>query len=431
MTGTRPCRSTAAACPSPRSALFIHRGRRGAFMTGGSGRFRSSTMNSGSTAPTPVETRLRDLRPAASPVEFVARVVTCERRDVTRKSDGSRRPLLSGLLSDGTATVRFTWWDPPREGIERGVVIHAVGAEVREFRGRPEVTFSWKTRVAPASPAELPKVDAEEIPFRNVQDLRPADEGFRVEVRVVRIAPKTVSVGEERRVVHEGLLADRTGAIALSAWSDFGLKAGEAVRVAGGYVRGFRGRPQLVLDERSSVVRVEGNDLPDPAQLLRAPPRSIAQVEDEGGGEAIAVEGVVVGLLPPSGLVYRCPTCHRSVRSGICRIHGQVEGQADLRARIVLDDGTGALTVNANRADTERLWGVTLEEARNRLRNQPDPSLLEEELLESLLGRRLRVRGLGTKDDFGVTLTPESIDRVDIDLDAAAEELTARLREPS
>ncbi|HEY1198869.1 MAG TPA: hypothetical protein VGG32_09140 [Thermoplasmata archaeon] len=382
--------------------------------------------------PTPspsTETRLRDLRLTSSPVEFVARVVTFERRDVTRKSDGSRRPLISGLLSDGTATVRFTWWDPPREGIERGLVLRAVGAEVREFRGRPEVTFSWKTRVGPASPAELPQVDADEVPFRTVRELRPADEGFRIEVRVVRIAAKSVTVGTERRVVHEGLVADRTGAIALSAWSDFGLKVGEAVRIAGGYVRGFRGRPQFVLDERSIVVRVAGTDLPDPAQLLAAPPCSIAQVEDEGGGETVAVEGIVVGLLPPSGLVFRCPTCQRSVRSGICRVHGQVDGRADLRARIVLDDGTGALTVNANRADTERLWGVTLEEAQARLRNQPDPSLLEEQLLEALLGRRLRVRGVGTNDEFGVTLTPESIDRVDIDLDAAAEELSARLGE--
>jgi len=384
-------------------------------------------MSAEPSTPTPVETRLRDLRPTSSPVELVARVVTSDRREVTRRSDGSRRPVLSGLLSDGTATVRFTWWDPPREGIERGIVLRAVGAEVREFRGRAEVTFGWKTRVGPASPAELPPVDAAEVPFRTVRDLRPGDEGFRIELRVARITPKSVTVGTERRVVHEGLVADRTGSIALSSWSDFGLRAGEAVRIAGGYVRAFRGRPQIVLDERSIVVRIEGADLPEPAQLLASPPRSIAEVEDEGGGEAVAVEGLVVGLLPPSGIVFRCPTCQRTVRSGICRVHGQVEGRADLRARIVLDDGTGALTINANRADTERLWGVTLEEAEARLRSQPDPTLIEEQMLESLLGRRLRVRGAGTRDDFGVTLTPESIERVDIDLDAAAEELTLRL----
>jgi replication factor A1 len=375
------------------------------------------------------EVLLRDLRPSVSPVELVARIVSFDRREVTRRSDGSRRPLVSGLLSDGTATVRFTWWDPPREGIERGTVLRAVGAEVREFRGRPEVTFSWRTRVAPAGTAEMPRVDPEEFPLRTVKELAPPDDGFRVEVRVARIAPRTVTVGEERRVVHEGLIADRSGSISLSSWSDFGLAAGEAVRIAGGYVRSFRGRRQLVLDERASVVRIDGGDLPDPTELLRAPPRTIARLEDEGGGEAVAVEGVVVGLLPPSGLVYRCPACQRSVRSGLCRVHGQVEGQPDLRARIVLDDGTGALTVNAGRAETERLWGVTLEDARRRLRDQPDPSLIEEQILETLFGRRLRVRGVGTKDDFGVTVTPESIEPVEVDLDASAEELAARLGE--
>jgi replication factor A1 len=126
-------------------------------------------------------------------------------------------------------------------------------------------------------------------------------------------------------------------------------------------------------------------------------------------------------------LVYRCPECRRSVQAGVCRVHGAVTGVADLRARIVLDDGTGAVTVNAGREDTERLWGTTLEACRAKLRDQPDPSLLEGELLEALLGRRLRVRGAGAKDDFGVTITPETIEPAEVDLESTAEQLGARL----
>ncbi|MGP8077716.1 MAG: hypothetical protein ACLQD8_06635 [Thermoplasmata archaeon] len=381
--------------------------------------------------PTVPEVRLRDLKPGTGPVEVLARVVTFARREVTRRSDGSRRPLVSGLLSDGTATVRFTWWDPPAEGVERGTVLRAAGAEVGEFRGRPELSFTWKTKVAPASAVELPKVDTEENPLRGVADLRSSDEGFRVEVRVARVAPRTVSVGEERRVVHEGLVADGSGAIALSAWSDFGLKVGEAVRIAGGYVRSFRGRPQLVLDERSAVVRIDRTDLPDPAGLLRAPPRAIADIEDEGGGAAVALEGIVVGLMPPSGLVYRCPSCRRGISSGLCRVHGTVDGVADLRARIVLDDGTGSATISAGRELTEQLWGVTLGEVLRRLKDQPDPSLIAEQMFEALLGRRLRVRGPASRDDFGLTVVPESIERIEIDLAATAEELAARLGGPA
>jgi replication factor A1 len=379
-------------------------------------------------APTqPPEVRIKDLVAGSGPVEVIGRVVNVERRDVTRRSDGSRRPLLSGLLTDGTGTVRFTWWDPPKEDIDRGTVLRAVGAEVGEFRGRPELTFSWKTRVGPASDAELPRVLPEELPALEIRALTPSADGLRLDGRVVRVAERSVTVGEDRRVVFEGLLADRSGLIAFSSWSDFGLKPGEAIRIAGGYLRTFRGRLQLVLDERATISRIPGNDLPDPAQFLRAGPRSIARVEDEGGGEALAVEGIVVALLPPSGLVYRCPTCRRSLTAGICRVHGQVEGQADLRARLVLDDGTGALTVNAGRAETERLWGVTLAEARAMLRDVADPSVLEARLADALLGRRLRVRGAGSKDDFGITIQPDQIEPVEIDLDAVASELGARL----
>jgi replication factor A1 len=386
-------------------------------------------VTAGGSASAPVERRLRDLAAGTEPVEFVARIVSVERREVTRRSDGSRRPLLSGLVSDGTATVRFTWWDPPRDGIERGTVVRVVGAEVGTFRGRPEVTFSWKTRVGPASPVELPHLDPSEIPFRTVKELAPPAEGFQVEVRVVRVGPRSVSVGQERRVVFDGLVADRTGAIALSAWSDFGLREGEGIRILGGYVRGFRGRPQLVLDDRSSVVRIDASDLPSAAEWLRPPARTIAEVEAGGGGASVAVEGVVVGLLPPSGLVFRCPSCGRTITSGLCRIHGQVTGQPDLRARLVLDDGTGSLTVQAAREATERLWGVTLDECRARLRDLPDPTVLEEQLLEAVLGRRLRVLGAGAADDFGITLAPEAIEPVEVDLDAAAAELLARVPE--
>ena len=207
----------------------------------------------GSSAPVP-ERRLKELAPGAGPVEVVGRVVQFTRREVTRRSDGQRRPLVSGLLSDGTATVRFTWWDPPSEGVDRGTVLRAAGAEVVEFRGRPELSFTWRTKVGPASAVELPKVDAEEIPLRPVVELRPSEETFRTEARVVRVASRPVSVGQERRVVHEGLLADTSGAIAFSAWSDFSLVAGEAVRIAGGYVRSFRGEDSSA--GRISICRV-------------------------------------------------------------------------------------------------------------------------------------------------------------------------------
>lgn len=386
-----------------------------------------ATVNEPVDAPEISDTRLKDLRPTDAPVQILARVVTVERREYTNQNDGKRRGFLSGLLSDGTATVRFTWWEPPAEGIERGIVVRAANVQVREFRGRPEVSFGFRTRVAPASALELPPVDAEDIPMRSVRDLGASDEGFRLEARVVRVAPRSVTVGTEQRVVHEGLLADATGSIAFSAWSDFRLTAGEAVRISGGYVRIFRNRPQVNLDERSVVARIEGAALPSAQAVLSVAPRPIAEIEEAGGGESVALQGVVIGLLPPSGLVYRCPTCRRAVSGGICSTHGTVEGVADLRGRFVIDDGTGSVTVNAARPETEKLWGVTLEGALARLRDAPDPTLLEEHLFEATFGLRLVVRGRASKDDFGLTVYPESIERASVDLAALARTLAARM----
>ena len=320
------------------------------------------------------EVRLRDLRPTDAPVAILARIVTVQRREVVRRTDGGRRPVLSGLLSDGTATVRFTWWDPPAEEIERGTVLRAAPVTVREFRGRPELTFGWRTRVMPASAAELPVLTASELPRRTVRELGAGDEGFALEARVMEVEPKTVTVAGERRQIHQGVLADPTGAVGFTACTDFGLSSGEAVRVLGAYLRTFRGRPQLVLDERSHLERLPTSELP----ALAVPPggtvERLGQLATGTGAERVTIEGRALAVQPPSGIVLRCPSCQRLLREGLCRVHGAVTGVPDLRLRLVLADGTGGATVILDRPQTERITGTTLEECRALLQARTDPA---------------------------------------------------------
>jgi replication factor A1 len=368
----------------------------------------------------PLELQLKDLRPTERPVIIVARVVAANRREITRRSDGGRRSIVSGLLSDGTATVRFTWWDPPAEAIERGMILRAGPVQLREFQGRTEVSFGWKTRVAPAGEDELPNLLAQELPAQTTRSLAAGDEGFRLEARVGEVRAKTVSVGSDRRLLYEGILFDASGSIAFTAWSDFGLREGEAIRVVGGSVRAFRGRAQLVLDERSHVDRRTTVALPELSAWRALGPVRISSLEASHGADRAVVAGTVVGLLPPSGVVLRCPSCRRAVGEGTCRVHGTVVGEPDLRARLVLDDGTGAVTVNADRALTERLWGRTLDECRADPRRTVDPASLETELFNAVFGRRFRGVGRVVSDEFGLTMYPET-------LDTAREESAARL----
>ena len=374
------------------------------------------------------EVRLKDLRAGQPPVHILGRVVTVARKEVTGKNDGRRRTVLSGLLSDGTATVRFTWWDPPAEGVDRGTVLRAVNAQVREFRQRPELSFGWSTRIQPASDLELPSIESADLPLRRVSELDPRSDGFRLEVRVVDVTERTVTVGEERRSVHSGHLADGSGTIPFTAWIDFRLKSGDTVRVAGGYVRLFRGTPEVTLDERSHVESISATTVPV-TPLVSPTTVRLGTVEAHGGGGTVHTEALVVGLGSPSGVVRRCPTCTRVLQEGVCRLHGAVEGTPDLQARIILDDGTGVATVNLPRELTEKLMGRSLREFLEQLQNRPDPTIIEREIREHFVGRRLRVRGSARVDDFGLALYPVECEEIPSQPGPAIEALARRLAE--
>jgi replication factor A1 len=372
------------------------------------------------------EVRLKDLRAGLPPVHILGRVVTVARKEITGKTDGRRRTVLSGWLSDGTATVRFTWWDPPAEGIDRGTVLRAVNAQVREFRQKPELSFGWSTRIQPASDLELPSPETADLPLRGVGELRPQEEGFRLEVRVVDVTERTVTIGEERRAVHSGHLSDGSGSAPFTAWIDFRLKPGDTVRVAGGYVRLFRGALEVTLDERSHVEKISPDLVPDtPAPAVVS--LTLGVLETRRSGMETQTQGLVVGMGSPSGVVQRCPTCARVLQEGVCRLHGAVSGTPDLRARVVLDDGTGVATVNFSRELTERLLGRSLNDLLDELRRQPDPLRIEREMRARLLGRRLRIRGASRVDEFGLALYPTECEEIPAEPGPAIEALARQL----
>lgn len=376
------------------------------------------------------EIRLKDLRAGLPPVHVLGRVVAVSRREVTTRTDGRRRSVLSGLLSDGSATVRFTWWDPPAEGVDRGIVLRAVNAQVREFRARAELSFGWSTKIEPASELELPSLDPKSVPLRRVSDLALQTDAFRLEVRVQDVASRTVTVREERRSLYSGHLADGSGTVPFTAWVDFRLKPGDVIRVMGGYVRLFRGVPEVTLDERSHVEGLPADAVP-PGPTSVEGPLAIGLAEGRGTGSLVAIEGVAVGLAPPSGLVRRCPTCARVLRAGTCPDHGAVPGVADLRARLVLDDGTGAATVNLSREATEKVSGLTLSQALELVRSDPTEAGVEDQLRRRLLGKRFRVSGGARVDDFGLSVSATTIEAIHVDPGATVAALAHALAERS
>src|SRR2546428_11422748 len=144
------------------------------------------------------------------------------------------------------------------------------------------------------------------------------------------------------------------------SWKELDLKAEEALRIEGAYVKSWRGIRQISFDERATITRLKSDLLP-PANVLNASPRMwIEDLAERGGGADVTVRGILIDLREGSGLVYRCPECRRVLRKGACRLHGEVKGQPDLRVKAVLDDGSGAVTAVFDRELTEALLDQTL-----------------------------------------------------------------------
>ena len=115
----------------------------------------------------------------------------------------------------------------------------------------------------------------------------------------------------------------------------------------------------------------------------------------EIGDNADTVEGALVDIQSGSGLIKRCPEedCTRVLQNGRCSEHGQVEGEFDLRIKGVLDDGETVSEVIFDREATEKLTGMSLEEAKDMAMDALDTTVVAEEMGEDVLGRYYRVTG--------------------------------------
>ena len=113
----------------------------------------------------------------------------------------------------------------------------------------------------------------------------------------------------------------------------------------------------------------------------------------EVGSQSINFTGSMVDIQKGSGLIKRCPICKRSLTKGICGEHGKVDGTYDLRIKAVLDDGRKVHDIIINRETTERLVGLTLEEAKKMAMDTLDHEVVRSMIEERLLGRYYAVTG--------------------------------------
>ena len=339
----------------------------------------------------------------------------------TVQARGEDKEIVWGMLGDETASRPFTSWRP-LEGIEKGDVLRISGAYTKEWRGEVQIQFGDRCQIEKAEDEDLPKAPET---FRAVQvaDLQPGDRGVELTARILDVQSREVNVQGEPKTIFGGSLADESGKIEFTAWSDLGLEAGTAVTIQGGYVRAYRGTPQFNFDDDATIKPAEA-DLPPAKELAVTTATPLWKLMDQGGND-VTVVATLLEVRDGSGLVMRCNEdgCNRVLQAGACRLHHKQAGRPDLRIKGVLDDGTGAVNLIANRKLTEQLLGKDLEQCQKEAQEAFRPEIIQEQLQEKLAGRLFQATGNVLVDEYGAMFLARTVDVATLDTEAEAQAL--------
>ena len=372
--------------------------------------------------------KLAELRPNEPNVDFVARVVTAN--DKTIDAKGEKKQIMYGLLGDDTTTLPYTVWEPEITPLEKGDVVSVKGAYTKEYRGRVEVHFGNRVAVRKEDPATIDPADVAQGPPRvvTVNQIRDSMGYIEVKARVLSVEPKDITVQGEEKTIYTGTIADQTGRIGFTAWSDFRLKPDELVKISKATVKGWRGIPQVNFDDRAELIRVK-EKFPTAEELSRVSIVPISDVAGRGGASDVSVRATIVEVRDGSGLIMRCEECKRALQKGTCKVHGRVEGYPDLRIKAVIDDGTGSISAVFGRGITEKLMGFTLEECMDKARQAMNFDAVKDSIDDALLFRIIDVGGNVTADAYGLSMIAKDAELVTPDIKDEIETLLVDLED--
>ena len=368
--------------------------------------------------------KLAELRPNEPNVDFLAKILSANTKEVTVK--GEKKTIMYGFLGDDTTTLPWTAWESME--LAKGDVLSVKGAYTREYQGRVQVNFGNRVSIKKEDPATMGDMQIAQGPPKvvTVSQLREGMGYVEVKGRVLAIEPREVIVQEQPKKIFSGILADETGKVQFTAWTDFDIKEGEVVRISRATVKAWRGIPQLSFDERAELTKVK-EKFPSVEELQMAGPRMISELAARGGAPDAVIQGVVIEVREGSGLIVRCPECKRALQKGTCKVHGRVEGYPDLRIKATLDDGSGAVSVVMGRELTEKLLGSTLDECMAKAKETMNFDIVRDMLEDQLALKVLTMSGSIRSDTYGLSMIAREAEHASRDVREEAEKLLVEL----
>lgn len=361
-------------------------------------------------------TLLADLQPNKRNVKLVAQVVSINPKDI--KVKGQPRTIFTGLLRDESGTLPFTAWDKP--AMNEGDVVEIGNAYTREWRGKTQLNFGNQVVFEKKDKDALPKETFEPAKV-TIAEITPLIGTVELTARVLSVKDKEITVDDEKKTMYTGVLGDSTGKIPFTAWKDFKIKKDTTIHIKGGYIRSFRGMPQVNLDE-DATVKKQKKQIGKDDVLSRTV--ELAELNETAGMYDVTVSGRIIEIQQGSGIILRCPECNQVLRENGCRVHGTVDGKIDLRVKCVVDDGSGSIKTIFNKDQTEALIGKTLDECK-----QLNPEELQSVLYDTFFAKKVKMQGNALQDNFGSTFLADTIDVDTMDVEKEVERVRGLLEE--
>ena len=373
-----------------------------------------------------IQRKLAEIRPNEPVVDFIAKILSTNTKEITAK--GEKKTIMFGFLGDETTSLPWTAWETEGLDLQKGDVISVKGAYTREYQGRVQVNFGNRVSIKKEDPSTIAEVQIAQGPPKvvTIGELRESMGFVEVKGRLLSVDSREVIVQGQAKNIFSGIVADETGKVQFTAWSDFKLKQGEVVRISKATVKSWRGIPQLNFDERAELTKVK-EKFPSVEELQKSGRRMISEVAGKGGASDAVLEGVVIEVRDGSGLIVRCPECKRALQKGMCKVHGRVEGYPDLRVKAILDDGTGAVSVVMGRELTERLMDTTLDECMSKAKEAMNFDIVKDMIDERLTLKVLSVVGNVTADEYGLSMIVKEAEPAKREVKPEAEKLLVEL----
>lgn len=370
-------------------------------------KYSSST---GSYTPVASErTKLSDLESDMRSVKILAQIVSINPKEISVK--GEPRQIFYGILRDESGSVSFTSWHDI--AVSKGDVVEIGNAYTSEWQGAVQINIGNRTQVEKKTDDALPK-EAYEPKKCMIQDLYPGFGAVDLKVFVLEVGEKEVEVDGEKKTVISGVFGDSSGKCPFTSWHDFDLKVHDTISLVGGYVRSWKGIPQITFDEKAKVKKVKKDALK--VDDISSKTLRLFEVEEHAGLYDVSLEGTVIEIQQGSGFILRCPECNRMIRDGQCSVHGAVEGVSDFRIKCIVDDGSGAVNAIFNKDLSEKLLGKTVDECK-----KMDPESFHDMMKESLFAHVIKIKGNTLRDRFGTTCIPSDVEHVIVDVQKEAE----------